>query len=68
MRHGGSVRGGQLRYAVALFNRQAEKGRDDFREITDEEVAQAAYRLNHRPQKTLGLRTPHPVFHEEKPH
>jgi len=37
-----------------------------FREVTDAEVEQAAYRLNHRPRKTLGFRTPHQVLHEEK--
>lgn len=47
--------------------RQYFPKKTDFREITDAEVAQAAHRLNHRPRKTLGFRTPHQVFHEEKP-
>jgi IS30 family transposase len=45
--------------------RQYFPKKTDFREITDAEVEQVAYRLNHRPRKTLGFRTPQQVFHEE---
>ncbi len=31
-------------------------------EVTDDEVALAQYRLNHRPRKCLGYKTPHQVF------
>jgi len=30
----------------------------DFTAITDEEIAQATHRLNHRPRKKLGFKTP----------
>ena len=38
----------------------------DLTEITDEQVQMAADRLNHRPRKVLGFRTPHEVFFEVK--
>ena len=31
-------------------------------DVTDEQVQRAAERLNHRPRKVLGYRTPHEVF------
>ena len=34
----------------------------DFREVTDDEVQQVAARLNNRPRKCLGFRTPSEVF------
>ena len=33
--------------------------------ITDDDIALAMHRLNHRPRKCLGYRTPHQVFMEE---
>jgi IS30 family transposase len=36
----------------------------DLTEITDEQVQMAVDRLNHRPRKVLGFRTPHEVFFE----
>jgi IS30 family transposase len=33
-------------------------------EVTDEEIALAQHRLNHRPRKCLGYKTPHQVFWE----
>jgi len=34
----------------------------DFTTITDEEIAEAMFRLNHRPRKKLGFKTPYEVF------
>jgi IS30 family transposase len=34
-------------------------------EVTDEEIALAQHRLNHRPRKCLGYKTPHQVFCEQ---
>lgn len=34
----------------------------DFTTITDEEIAEAMHRLNHRPRKKLGFKTPYEVF------
>lgn len=34
-------------------------------EVTDEEIALAQHRLNHRPRKCLGYKTPHQVFREQ---
>ena len=34
-------------------------------EVTDEEIALAQHRLNHRPRKCLGYKTPHQVFSEQ---
>lgn len=36
-----------------------------FESITEKDVALAMYRLNHRPRKCLGFRTPHEVFMEQ---
>ena len=33
-----------------------------FSDLSDTDVDDAAYRLNHRPRKCLGYRTPHEVF------
>ena len=38
----------------------------DLTEITDEQVQMAVHRLNHRPRKVLGFRTPNEVFFEVK--
>ena len=35
----------------------------DLRNVTQEQVDEAVYRLNHRPRKCLGYRTPHEVFY-----
>ena len=35
-----------------------------FTDLSDMDVADAAYRLNHRPRKCLGYRTPHEVFYK----
>jgi IS30 family transposase len=34
-------------------------------EVTDQEIALAQHRLNHRPRKCLGYKTPHQVFWEQ---
>ena len=39
----------------------------DFRTITDEEIQQAMNRLNNRPRKCLGYRTPNEVFFDISP-
>ena len=39
----------------------------DFREVTDDEVEQVAARLNNRPRKCLGFRTPCEVFFKNLP-
>ncbi|CDS51218.1 Mobile element protein [Polaromonas sp. CG9_12] len=41
----------------------------NFLKVSDEDVQEAVYQLNHRPRKCLGFRTPHEVFHaiEMKP-
>jgi len=39
----------------------------NFRQVTDEQVAYVADRLNHRPRKTLGYRTPFEVFFGSSP-
>ena len=39
----------------------------DFREVTDDEVQQVAARLNNRPRKCLGFRTPCEVFFKNLP-
>jgi len=38
----------------------------DFRNMIDEALAQAVRKLNHRPRKCLGYRTPHEVFNAAK--
>ena len=44
-----------------LLRKYFPKGMD-LTEITDEQVQMAVDRLNHRPRKVLGFRTPHEVF------
>jgi len=39
----------------------------DFRTVTDEEIQQAMDRLNNRPRKCLGYRTPNEVFFDKSP-
>lgn len=48
-----------------LLRRYFPKG-SDFRNVTQETLASAVKKLNHRPRKCLGYRTPHEVFHEAK--
>ena len=36
----------------------------DFRRISDAKLARAVEKLNHRPRKCLGYRTPHEIFRE----
>ena len=36
--------------------------------VSDIEVNEALYRLNHRPRKCLGYRTPHEVFFDLQVH
>src|SRR2546423_1299471 len=46
--------------------RQYFPKKSDFSKITNEEVQQAMNRLNNRPRKTLGYRTPNQVFFKQK--
>lgn len=48
-----------------LLRRYFPKGMD-FRNVTEEALAKAVKKLNHRPRKCLGYRTPHEVFMEAK--
>lgn len=48
-----------------LLRRYFPKG-TDFSVITDKALAQAVRKLNHRPRKCLGYRTPHEVFMEAR--
>jgi IS30 family transposase len=48
-----------------LLRRYFPKG-SDFRKVTQESLASAVKKLNHRPRKCLGYRTPHEVFQEAK--
>lgn len=48
-----------------LLRRYFPKGLD-FRTITDKSLASAVKKLNHRPRKCLGYRTPHEVFQEAR--
>lgn len=43
--------------------RQYFPKRMSFAQINDQEVDEVVYRLNHRPRKCLGFRTPHEVFY-----
>ena len=38
----------------------------DLTDVTEEQVQMAVHRLNHRPRKVLGFRTPNEVFFEVK--
>ena len=42
--------------------RQYFPKKHDFATITDEEIAEVVHRLNHRPRKKLGFKTPYEVF------
>lgn len=42
--------------------RQYFPKKHDFTAITDDEIAEATHRLNHRPRKKLGFKTPYEVF------
>lgn len=48
-----------------LLRRYFPKG-SDFRNVTDESLASVVKKLNHRPRKCLGYRTPHEVFQEAR--
>ena len=48
-----------------LLRRYFPKG-TDFRTVTEKSLAEAVKKLNHRPRKCLGYRTPHEVFMEAK--
>lgn len=48
-----------------LLRRYFPKG-TDFRNISDQRLASAVRKLNHRPRKCLGYRTPHEVFQVAK--
>ncbi len=46
--------------------RQYFPKKTDFREVSDKEVLLVQHRLNNRPRKTLGYRTPNEVFNNIK--
>jgi IS30 family transposase len=46
--------------------RQYFPKRSSFRNMTDEDIAKAVRKINHRPRKCLGYRTPHEVFNAAK--
>lgn len=48
-----------------LLRRYFQKGMD-FRTVTEKALAEAVKKLNHRPRKCLGYRTPHEVFQEAR--
>ncbi|MCB1914461.1 MAG: IS30 family transposase [Rhodocyclaceae bacterium] len=48
-----------------LLRRYFPKG-SDFSKISDKELAAVVKRINHRPRKCLGYRSPHEVFQEAK--
>jgi len=48
-----------------LLRRYFPKGLD-FRQVTEEALASVVNKLNHRPRKCLGYRTPHEVFQEAR--
>ena len=48
-----------------LLRRYFPKGMD-FRNVTEKSLAEAVKKLNHRPRKCLGYRTPHEVFMEAR--
>jgi IS30 family transposase len=48
-----------------LLRRYFPKGMD-FRNVTEKSLAEAVKKLNHRPRKCLGYRTPHEVFQDAK--
>ena len=44
------------------LGRQDFPKQSDFSKMTDRQIEKAGERLNHRPRKTLGYKTPHEVF------
>jgi len=48
-----------------LLRQYFPKG-SSFKKMTDEELAEAVRKINHRPRKCLGYRTPHEVFNSAK--
>jgi len=48
-----------------LLRQYFPKG-SSFKNMTDEELAEAVRKINHRPRKCLGYRTPHEVFNSAK--
>lgn len=48
-----------------LLRRYFPKG-SDFRNVTEDKLALAVKKLNHRPRKCLGYRTPHEVFQDAR--
>ncbi len=48
-----------------LLRRYLPKGMD-FRNVTEKSLAETVKKLNHRPRKCLGYRTPHEVFMDAK--
>jgi len=46
--------------------RQYFPKRHDFTTLTEAEIAHVSERLNHRPRKTLGYRTPHEMFFKQR--
>jgi IS30 family transposase len=48
-----------------LLRRYFPKGMD-FKNVTEKSLAEAVKKLNHRPRKCLGYRTPHDVFQEAR--
>ena len=48
-----------------LLRRYFPKGMD-FRAVTEKSLAEVVKKLNHRPRKCLGYRTPHEVFMDAK--
>jgi len=61
---GNACRGGWLRGMNGLIREFFPK-KTRFDSITKNDIALAMHRLNHRPRKCLGFRTPHEVFMEQ---
>ena len=49
------------RFLLIRLNQSFPKGME-LVDITEEQVQEAVERINHRPRKVLGFRTPHEVF------
>lgn len=60
-----AIRSRAMIVAGSLLRRYFPKG-SDFGKVTQETLAAAVKKLNHRPRKCLGYRTPHEVFLEAK--
>ena len=56
---------GKSLYKSQIEFRQYFPKNRDFRTITDSEIIRAMKRLNNRPRKRLGYKTPNEVFFEE---